>query len=297
MAAWVLGLATLAAPRPAAAQPDANDGEANDADISAEERRAKQACVDAHEATQSAKAAGKLLDARKQALSCAVAHCPGVLREECSGFMLQLDRDIPTVSLRARDERGRDVLDVEVEVDGRLLTVEMEGTSLPLDPGRHRFRFEAEGFEPSERKVLVVEGQKNQLVEVTMEKVKPPPPPPEPPTDPMLVAGFVVGGLGVGGLVAFAVLGGIGLSERADLEQCRPCSDEEVAPVRTKLLAADIAMGTGLGALAIGAVLVGVSLSRDDAPAGGQPAGSAKHVRLELAPTPGGGLAAIRGRF
>ena len=49
----------------------------------------------------------------------------------------------------AKDKKGRDIVDVKVSIDGKVVTETLDGKALPVDPGVHTFRFETKNAPPS----------------------------------------------------------------------------------------------------------------------------------------------------
>lgn len=108
---------------------------------------------------------------------------------------------------------------------------------------------------------------------------------------------WVLGGVGVVGIGAFATFGILGLSEKGDREApvaeggCAPnCSDDEVSSVRTKLVLADVSLGIGVAALGVATYLF-VTSPKD------APAASPSALRVQGGPTRGGGWASLGGAF
>lgn len=236
------------------------------------EETPKLECLHRHEDSQLERRQGKLLAARTALLACSRADCPAAVRADCVDWLEEVNHSIPSVVITARD-RGIDVAEVKVFLDGELVAARLTGGALEADPGQHRFRFESAGGPVVERGVLMSEGVRNRPVDV---EFAPPPPspssPPSPSPSPTLAAenppswslashpirrsDALFAGVAIAGLGTAALLGGLALHERAALEQsCAPfCNDADLDPVRTKLLIADVALATSLAALAIGAV-------------------------------------------
>ena len=55
-------------------------------------------------------------------------------------WLAELDGQIPTIVLEARDDHGGDLADVRVEVDSRPVQNYAAGRPFELDPGRHVLR-------------------------------------------------------------------------------------------------------------------------------------------------------------
>jgi hypothetical protein len=243
----------------------------------------KVACVRASEEGQDLRDRRQLSAARASFVTCAAQSCPPVVREACQGWLQDVEQRLPTVIIRAREDSGRDLVEVRVRVDGEVRASELDGRTLSVDPGMHTFRFELEDGRSAEQSVLVREGEKNRFVDVTF---RPPTPtataPPSPPpvlggpdrvtepqaafaeTPPLVARRWGVrpwltsglGALAVGGGVAFGVLASDAKRGVDSLRAtCAPiCSESAVDAERHKLLAANISLA--LAAVAAVSILV-----------------------------------------
>ena len=138
-------------------------------------------CASAAEEAQPLRKDGKLSQAREKLLVCARPHCPVIVRNDCIRWLAEVESSLPTVVLRAVDENGRDLLDVRVTLDDKMITEKLDGKAVALDPGAHTFRFEAKDREPVVEQVLVRQGEVNRIVSARLPPaagLKPPPPPP-----------------------------------------------------------------------------------------------------------------------
>jgi hypothetical protein len=108
----------------------------------AADEASKEACIDAHSRGQDAREQGKLSAARTLFLSCAQAHCPVLVQNDCARYADELDRLQPWLSFAARDGQGNDLPDTAVYVDEQLLLTRLDdGKAHAIDPGRHVVRF------------------------------------------------------------------------------------------------------------------------------------------------------------
>ncbi len=126
----------------------------------------KLACVQASDKAQQLRVAGKLLAARNMLQTCVMDACPGVVREACSQWLGEVNQSLPSIVLGAKDADGRDVLDFKVWIDGDQVTEALGGRALPIDPGRHKMRYEKADGTVLEEEILVGEGTKNRPVSV-----------------------------------------------------------------------------------------------------------------------------------
>ncbi len=129
-----------------------------------------------------------------------------------------------------------------VTVDGEPLSAAALGSPRPIDPGKHKVHAEAEGFQPAEAEVTVLEGKRDATVTLTLQPststtpaaggagpAQPPPQaqtsPPEPPPSGSKVHPGAYVGLGVGavGVLVGAVFGLKAMSKKSDLDSA--CTD------------------------------------------------------------------------
>jgi hypothetical protein len=227
---------------------------------------AKLVCVHRHEEAQVARRSGKLLAARAALLACSREVCPDAVRGDCVDWLEDVNRSVPSVVVAARD-RGLDVADVKVFLDGELVVTRLTGSALEADPGEHHFRFVLARGPAVERTVLMSEGMRNRPIEI--EFAPPPPvpaaapalatPPARPPwtfaSHPLKQSDYVLAGVALVGFATAAGLGIWSIHERSDLARsCGPsCTDAETSPLRDKLVIVDVALGAAVVALAVGA--------------------------------------------
>jgi len=243
----------------------------------------KAACLEAYESAQQHKNAGKLRSARAKLLVCVQPECPALLRTDCSAWMGEVERGMPTVVVVARSG-DRELTDVQLFVDDEPLAQSLTGTALEVDPGERVFRLEAAGHAPLTRSVSVRQGEKDRrlllaLVPLagsrgTQRRV---------PT-----MSWVLGGVGALGLAGFSYFGLKGLSGRSDLEDCKgECEQGDVDDVRADFTRADVSLA--IAALGFG----GAAYFYFTAP--GEESGHA--ARVGILPRAGGATTAIQLRF
>lgn len=226
---------------------------------------ASKACVSAYEDNQVLRQAGELLAARDKLLVCAQSTCPEAVRADCLRWLDEVQRSLPTIVVAARDVTGADTTDVRVFVDGTLAAESLDGRPIPMNPGAHDLWFE-HGDDRIDRKVVVQQGVRERRITVSfapdpVSTPVPPPPAPDAPEEPgPPVLAFVLGGLGVAALGAFAGFGLVGSSEASDLnDTCGPtrtCADGDIDAARTKLIVADVSLGVGIVSLGIATTLL-----------------------------------------
>jgi hypothetical protein len=220
------------------------------------------ACLDAVAKGQALRDEHKVLEARAQFQVCARATCPAVVQRDCANWVAELDRALPTIVLSARDEAGKDVLDVTLSVDGAPLAAGSAGQALPIDPGLHTFRFERTGGALVTQQAVVREGEKDQKLAVVFTAPHPTTPAVLQPSphpfrwSPMRVAAIVTGGAGV---VAMGTGVGVAFNAKArdntaagEAEPARHTDSQSAANEGTL---ASVIIGVGAAAAVAGVVL------------------------------------------
>jgi hypothetical protein len=244
----------------------------------------KAACNAAYESGQRARKSGDLIRARESFLMCARDPCPKVFQPECVQWLAEVEKILPSVVFEITAESGAPPTSVKVLVDGTIVATKLDGTAVPINPGEHTFRFEADDRPAVEKRVLVVEGDKSHRVSVEMPK-------PAPATSDTNEnetrdatstpwGGWALLGVGAVAFASFGYFGLHGLSQRSDLDRCNPhCAQADIDATRRSFLFADVSLGVGILAVATGAYVL---LSRSSSSAG------APSSSLGIAPTPKG---------
>lgn len=160
----------------------------------------REECLSSSSSAQDLRVEKKLIAARAQLLSCARDACPLVVKRDCVQWLAEVDASMPTLVITARDSAGADVVAARVLLDGAPYLERLEGKALSIDPGVHKIRVESVGAAPIEQEIVIVEGEKNRILALTLAPIQqarpeppvrpeptPPPPPPaivaaEPPT-------------------------------------------------------------------------------------------------------------------
>ena len=226
-------------------------------------------CVAIYEDALEKKKSGALTQAHTRFAECTKPSCPGPVREECAGQARRLAQVIPTVVPAAKTSSGRELVEVRVLADGKLLTERLSGRGHRLDPGPHTFRFEAAELPPVEVSVVLAEGERLRRIEAVFDAGTT-----AAGAQPIPLATWILGGVGVAGLIGFTYFGLSGLSQESDLESqnCEPrCSTDATDDIERTYLFADISLAIGVAALG-GATYVYFS-SRQ---AGGEPGAEAR---------------------
>jgi len=225
----------------------------------------KSECLAASEKAQQLRDDRKLLDARVQFLACARDECPPAVKKDCTEHIAELDQKTPSVVFRAKD-KGQDVVAVRVTSNGRAITEQLDGRTIPLDPGVYTFHFESPGNEPVDKQVVLAEGQQNR--EIVAEfghaeamKTTIAVQPAAPPKRGAPVGAFVLGGVGLVSMAVAPVFYAMGLSQKSTDETapngCKftgGCSDSEINSIQSKLIVGDVLMFGGAALLAVGII-------------------------------------------
>lgn len=264
----------------------------------------KAACAAAFEKAQELQNESKLVEAREQFLACSAEDCPEVVRKECNAALPALESSLPSLVLGARDDKGNDIIDAKVEIDGTVVASRLEGKPLAVNPGPHTLRFSLPNAPAVEKTVVVRVGEKNRVVAVDVKPgaaaAKPAENEPDAPDAPSSgpsgkrIGAFVLGGLGVVSLGAFAILGVKGKGDLSDLQngcgKTHSCAEADVDAAKTTLIAADVSLGVGIVSLGVATALFVTSRSA------AKPANTGFVVPI-VAPAPGGGAAMLVGHF
>jgi hypothetical protein len=230
----------------------------------------KQECIAANESAQVLRQAGKLRDAQSKLSICIASSCPGPVRDDCGQRLEDLQRAIPTVVFDIKDTAGRDLLGVQVSVDGNAPAA-ASVTAVPLDPGPHAFHFEAAGAPPVDKTLVLREGERDRRVSVVIESPGPTTPTAPPVEqvskgasvearvaqgdqtsnsgagDPQRLAGWITGGAGVAAMGVGIV---VALVAKSSYDGASGCSGTTCTS-STGFNASNSAIGTGNAATAI----------------------------------------------
>jgi hypothetical protein len=249
-------------------------------------------CLDSYELGQRRRQAGDLVGAARELRSCGGPACPVRMQGDCQRWLDDVERATPTLVFRVRDASGELLTNVSVAIDGEP-SRRLDGRALLINPGEHEARFERAGFQPLVTTVFVMEGEKLEPREVTLEPLLD-----LAPDERLLPVAASTGAspstaaadarsslspwplalatLGLAGGAGFVYFGVRAKSGETDLEQCSPdCAQAHVDDVKQHYLLSNVALGVGLGAL-LGA---GLFLLLDDPAASGAATPSRRATR------------------
>ncbi len=221
----------------------------------------KQACLGAFDRAQQLRIEGKLRAAKDQLAICARAECPQLVRQDCAQWQNEVMTSLPSVVIGARDDNGKDVMAVRVSIDGVLVAETLDGKSIALDPGAHKFHFEAPGTSTIDEQLLIREGEKNRVITVRLSAKSDSLSPPKGLASPSALSGtqksstpapvYILGAVGVVALGAALFFDLKGNGDAITLRTvCAPsCRQSDVDAVQTKYVAAGVSLGIGVVAL------------------------------------------------
>ncbi len=261
-----------------------------------QERRVTEACAKFEESNRLDPSAGTLLNLGKcyEALgrtasawasykrAIGVGRSKGQTRqvEAAESFAAELEPKLSKLSLSAEAPvRGLKLYRGETEV-----AEAARGVAVAVDPGRYEIRATAPGHETFTRWVVIEPGAETMHVEVPALTPRPVDRTPTPPSRPvsgggprldLLVAGSVVGGIGLIGLGVGAGFGAATLADASDAREsealcpggvCSEAGWQVVQDAETKATISTALLVTGAIATAAGGTLVVLSVVLDPAP-------------------------------
>jgi hypothetical protein len=125
-------------------------------------------CSDAYKSALQMEESGRLQEARDTLLTCAKSACGNPLRQQCMDRYSRLDSDIPSVIPLVTDDVGDPKVDVQVTMDGKVLTSKLDGRSLPVDPGLHEFSFSGDTGIFASQTIMIVQGHRNRRLSAVL---------------------------------------------------------------------------------------------------------------------------------
>jgi hypothetical protein len=220
-------------------------------------------CAASHEKSQEYRYQSDLLKARTELRVCVASTCPGLLREDCTNWLIEVEEFMPSVVFEV-EVNGEKASEVQVSIDGKAHPGGLDGV-VELNPGSHEFVFDHAGFEPMRKRVVLRNGDKRQPI-IAEFSTEPPSPAPDgrtkedgaSPSDEGVVSGprpipwtaYAFAGVAVAGGATAGTFWILGKQENRRLsEDCSPiCTDSELKGMKTKLLIADVSAGVGITA-------------------------------------------------
>jgi hypothetical protein len=128
----------------------------------------KEACVAAFDRGQRAQSDRALRRAQSELIVCSQESCPTVLRADCAGVLAEVRSALPSVVFAADDGNGHELTDVKVYAGSELLTSQLDGRAIPIDPGTFELRFEHVGQPAVVVSRMGREGEKSRVIRISM---------------------------------------------------------------------------------------------------------------------------------
>lgn len=248
-----------------------------------------ESCSAAYERTQTEKLAGHYVAASAAALECSQLQCNAAIVQECVRFYSALEAETPTLVFSAHKAEGGDLVDVRVEMDGKVVAESITGRPFATDPGPHEFVFIHKQRGRLKLSETARVGDKARAIDMTFPdpNAKSGTGPHGKPGVPVLT--YVLGGVGVVALGAFAYLHFSGVSDYNNYNNtCSPgCNPDDVDSVKKKFTMSYVALGVG-GAAIAGAAVVYLTRPKGD---------QGVTVQASVSPRPDGGMAGLKATF
>lgn len=152
---------------------------------------------------------------------------PKVAREQIDALAV----DVPELTIELAPGTPESAV---ITRDGARVPPSMIGVAIPVDPGRHELRIEADGRAARVEVVEIARGEKRRVT-LALRAAQPVPKPdgePDrvagPPTGPLAIAAYISGGIGIAGAIAGTVAGAVALDAKSDVDA--ECIDHECTP-------------------------------------------------------------------
>lgn len=149
---------------------------------------------------------------RPHLVACGRAACPPAVVHDCVERLQQAEASMATVLPLAKRADGATADGASVLVDEAGPPVPIDGSAIDVDPGPHTFRFIVPGTADVTLRAIVVEGARRQEVIATFPAQTAAPstsPAPEHASSASRTLAYVLGGTGLAGLAAGALLAGL----------------------------------------------------------------------------------------
>jgi hypothetical protein len=124
------------------------------------------ACLANFMKAQELRTGGQWLQARKSLRRCGQRSCSDVVRVKCVEWLGELQGQLPSIVIAAKDKGGNDLSSVSLTIDGNLVPFKKARLGIELDPGEHALELRHKGRRRGVRIVLAA-GEKNRAVRVT----------------------------------------------------------------------------------------------------------------------------------
>lgn len=274
----------------------------------AEAPPSKASCAQAYESAQENRASGRLRETRNRLSYCAQDACPDFVKSDCSRWLEEVERELPSVIVSAPDVAEAEKAAIVVKLDGEVVDEALTGSALSLDPGAHELSLERPGRAPVQRTILAQQGVQDRPVTIHLTSGAADSGPSD--SGSLRPLAYAAWGVGAVGLGVFSVLGTLARADKRALQE--DCSegvnldpsasnppgvcyaahwDEREDTYKLEEVLADIGLITGIAGAAAGTAFFILSLGGDsDGP-------SDVALRVDAGAVPGGGWATVSGSF
>ena len=126
-----------------------------------------RACQIAYQTGQEREQAGRLVEASQLFNQCAEESC-GATWQDCIVRGTRLSSAVPSVVPLVVDEKGDPRTDVQVKMDGQVITSQLNGRAILVDPGTHEFSFSTSAGVFASKKVTFAKGERNRTLAVSL---------------------------------------------------------------------------------------------------------------------------------
>jgi hypothetical protein len=277
----------------------------------------KASCAEAYETAQERRASGQLQETRERLAYCAQEECPSFVQKDCARWLTEVDRELPSVRLVAVGVDPKEAKELNVTIDGKIVSAALSGSPVTLDPGRHELVIERPGQEPLRRVVMAQQGVQNRTLRIDFGQAAKAPAEASATTDsaatmePLAYAALGLGAIGIG---VFAVAGTLGSYDEESFRQDCPAEttvlemvtegvchsstvQERRSTYQNEFVMADVGLITGIAGLTAGTVLLVLSkLGSSTESSEPAPEDSAR-LNFQLSPTEGGAWGSVQGQF
>lgn len=200
-------------------------------------------CIASYEAGQRSRRAGRLKDAQTSFVTCAQSSCPDIAQTDCSDWLREVNRSMPTISVIVAWSDGTRVVDGKLLLDG--VPTALDGKLVAVDPGKHALVMQV-GEHRIEETFVAVEGEKARVVSLTFRRPKE-----DKPSDTSSALTFAPWILSATSVAALGGFVGLAVSGTHDLETlretCAPnCPEGSIDPIRGRLIAGDVLLGVSI---------------------------------------------------
>jgi hypothetical protein len=157
-----------AAPGKAASGKAVKLGSVPEEPVASHPKSKPRSCTSLYKEAQEVHHASRLREAKALFAQCAQPVCATPTRQRCMTEYALLAADVPSIVLAATNETGAVRADVQVTMDGETLAAAPEGRAIPVEPGMHEFAFSTADGEFDKQYLLIMQGQRNRIVSVSL---------------------------------------------------------------------------------------------------------------------------------